>query len=347
MAAIKQRKTKYSVIYWYVNEQGERKQKWDTVDTIGEAKSRKVFVEFYQEKYGQTIVPNEETYFQRVADEKAKTGKEGGTDEHDSGSEPIRRRTPTPKSAVTPQKDDITFSEFLKHYVKVYGTSKWSMSTYSGKTGLIRNYIDPYIGDKKLSEITTECLSEYYNDLLSVERVPPANQKKTSKCVAPSGVKKIHDVIRSALNQAMEWNYLDPMMQNPAKLATLPTMKKTKRKVWSVSTFREALPRVEDDILALAMNLAFSCSLRVGETRNLLKTATLASSSTRRLLVFPLKPCRDSTSGTCSSRFPLRNHTAPLGSYSRPRKPKPAPVWYGFRKPWHICSWSIGKIRRN
>ena len=59
MAAIKQRKTKYSVIYWYVNEQGERKQKWDTVDTIGEAKSRKVFVEFYQEKYGQTIVPNE------------------------------------------------------------------------------------------------------------------------------------------------------------------------------------------------------------------------------------------------------------------------------------------------
>ena len=263
MAAIKQRKTKYSVIYWYVNEQGERKQKWDTVDTVSEAKSRKVFVEFYQERYGQVIVPNEETYFQRVADEKAKTGKEDGTEE------PIRRRPPTPKRAVTPQKDDITFSEFLKHYVKVYGTSKWSMSTYSGKTGLIRNYIDPYIGDKKLSEITTECLSEYYNDLLSVERVPPANRKKTGECVAPSGVKKIHDVIRSALNQAMKWNYLDPMMQNPAKLATLPTMKKTKRKVWSVSTFREALPRVEDDILALAMNLAFSCSLRVGEITGL------------------------------------------------------------------------------
>ena len=80
MAAIKQRKTKYSVIYWYVNEQGERKQKWDTVDTIGEAKSRKVFVEFYQEKYGQAIVPNEETYFQRVADEKAKMGKDGYTE---------------------------------------------------------------------------------------------------------------------------------------------------------------------------------------------------------------------------------------------------------------------------
>lgn len=85
---------------------------------------------------------------------------------------------PRPQKRGNAAKDDITFSEFLKHYVKVYGTSKWSMSTYSGKTGLIRNYIDPYIGDKKLSEITTECLSEYYNDLLSVERVPPANQKR-------------------------------------------------------------------------------------------------------------------------------------------------------------------------
>ena len=34
MAAIKQRKTKYSVIYWYVNEQGERKQKWGTREQI-------------------------------------------------------------------------------------------------------------------------------------------------------------------------------------------------------------------------------------------------------------------------------------------------------------------------
>ena len=110
MAAIKQRKTKYSVIYWYVNEQGERKQKWDTVDTIGEAKSRKVFVEFYQEKYGQAIVPNEETYFQRVADEKAKTGKEGGTDKHDSGSQ----KNPDPKKRDNAAKGRYHFQRVPK-----------------------------------------------------------------------------------------------------------------------------------------------------------------------------------------------------------------------------------------
>ena len=40
MAAIKQRKTNFSVIYWYLNADGIRKQKWDTVSTRAEAKRR-------------------------------------------------------------------------------------------------------------------------------------------------------------------------------------------------------------------------------------------------------------------------------------------------------------------
>ena len=33
MASIKQRKSKFSVIYWYMDDTGERKQKWDTLET--------------------------------------------------------------------------------------------------------------------------------------------------------------------------------------------------------------------------------------------------------------------------------------------------------------------------
>lgn len=33
MATIKQRKKSFSVIYWYLNDDGERKQKWDTLKT--------------------------------------------------------------------------------------------------------------------------------------------------------------------------------------------------------------------------------------------------------------------------------------------------------------------------
>ena len=47
MASIKKRKSTFSVIYWYLDNVGERKQKWDTLETKKEAKQRKAFVEYY------------------------------------------------------------------------------------------------------------------------------------------------------------------------------------------------------------------------------------------------------------------------------------------------------------
>ncbi len=60
----------------------------------------------------------------------------------------------------------------------------------------------------------------------------------------------------------MKRNYLDPMMQNPRKLATLPTMKKARNAGVGVSTFREALP--ESGTMSARHEPRFSCSLRVG-----------------------------------------------------------------------------------
>lgn len=150
MASIKQRKNSFSVIYWYKNENGERKQQWDTLDTRKEAKQRKAFVEYYQEKFGCVIVPLEEQYVKQIET----TGNE--------------QETSTEK--------DITLREFLKIFVKLYGSSKWSVSTYSSKLSSINNYINPIIGDWKLKEITTKKLSEYYNQLLTVPEVARANR---------------------------------------------------------------------------------------------------------------------------------------------------------------------------
>ena len=95
---------------------------------------------------------------------------------------------------------EIVRRDFLKIFVNLYGTSKWSPSTFSSKVGTIENYINPLIGDWKLNEITTKKLSAYYNDLLSVPEVPRANRKATGRCVQPANIKKIHDIIRCALN---------------------------------------------------------------------------------------------------------------------------------------------------
>lgn len=146
----------------------------------------------------------------------------------------------------------------------LYGTSKWSATTFSHKVSSINNYINPIIGDWKLNEITTKKLSKYYNDLLSVPEVPKANCKATGRCVQPANIKKIHDIIRCALNQAIRWEYLDTTKRNPASLAILPKIPKNKRKVWTIQTFREAVKVADDDLLIVCMHLAFSCSLRIG-----------------------------------------------------------------------------------
>ena len=230
MASIKQRKSSFSVIYWYLDSAGERKQKWDTLETRKEAKQRKAFIEYYQEKFGYVIVPLEEQFAHQIENS---------------------------KKELDVVDKDITLRDFLEIFVNLYGTSKWSPSTFSGKVGSIEN------------EITTKSLSKYYNDLLSVPEVPRANRKATGRCVQPANIKKIHDIIRCALNQAIRWEYIDTNKRNPASLATLPKIPKTRRKVWSIQTFREAVKATEDDLLSICMHLAFSCSMRIGEITGL------------------------------------------------------------------------------
>lgn len=242
MASITKRKSKFAVVYWYVDESDTRKQKWETCETKKEAKARKAFIEFYQQTHGLVIVPLSEQY--------------------------ALERENAQKELENPN-SDITLREFLETFVNIYGVSKWSANTFSSKQSSINNYINPIIGDWKLSEISTKRLSKYYNDLLSVPEVPRANRKATGRCVQPANIKKIHDIIRCALNQAILWEYLDTKMRNPASLATLPKISKNRRDVWNINTFKKAISIVDDELLLICMHLAFSCSMRIGEITGL------------------------------------------------------------------------------
>ncbi|HGV4089715.1 tyrosine-type recombinase/integrase [Enterococcus faecium] len=242
MASITKRKSKFAIVYWYLDGNDIRKQKWETCNTKKEAKARKAFIEFYQQTNGLTLVPLSEQYKKELEDAK--------------------KELDTPDS-------DITLSEFLDIFVNIYGVSKWSANTFSSKKSSISNYIKPIIGNWKLSDITTKNLSKYYNDLLSVPEVPRSNRKATGRCVQPANIKKIHDIIRCALNQAILWEYLDTKMRNPASLAILPKMPKKRRAVWTIDTFKKAISVADDDLLLICMHLAFSCSMRIGEITGL------------------------------------------------------------------------------
>ena len=55
------------------------------------------------------------------------------------------------------------------------------------------------------------------------------------------------------------------MTRNPVEHATLPKEEHKTRDIWTAEVLQKALEACDDDILRLAINLAFSCSLRMGE----------------------------------------------------------------------------------
>ena len=57
---IVKRKKKYSVVYTYTDENGNKRQKWETVQTKAEAKKRNLQVEYEQES-GTFIPPSAKT----------------------------------------------------------------------------------------------------------------------------------------------------------------------------------------------------------------------------------------------------------------------------------------------
>lgn len=158
-----------------------------------------------------------------------------------------------------------TVNELLKEYVSLYGKTTWSMSAYSSNTALIENYISPIIGNMKLSNVTARVLEKYYMQLLKTPSVHRITQKERSKdvvFVAPPTVRKVHNVLRSAFHQAVKWELME---KNPAMYATVPKAETKKREIWDAPTLFHAIEVCEDERLKLSINLAFTCSLRIGE----------------------------------------------------------------------------------
>lgn len=214
MASIVKRKKKYSVVYTYTDENGIKRQKWETFSTNAEAKKRKAQVE-YEQNSGTFILPAAKT-----------------------------------------------IDELLEEYMSIYGVSTWAMSTYEARKGLILNYISPIIGDVKLDDVTPRMMDQYYRNLLSVKAVLRNRGRSKNEFLTPFTIREIHKLLRNAFNQAVKW---EMMPRNPVEHATLPKAESKKRDIWTADILAKALESCDDDILRLAINLAFACSLRMGE----------------------------------------------------------------------------------
>ena len=156
-----------------------------------------------------------------------------------------------------------TMKELLDEYIALYGKDNWALSTYDGNVSLINNYILPIIGDVKLAEINTRFIEKYYQRLLKTPAViNPMIGKRINEYVSTSTIRDVHKLLRSYFQQAIKWELME---KNPCIYATVPKHKTKKRDIWTAETLMYAMEVCEDERLKLAMNLSFSCSLRISE----------------------------------------------------------------------------------
>lgn len=133
---------------------------------------------------------------------------------------------------------------------------------YDSQTALIANYINPIIGDMEVQAITPRVVDKYIQTLQKTPPVCKRNRKPKTEFVSNQNIEKIIKLLRCAFKQAVRWELIE---KNPFDNVVLPKTEYKKRDIWDAETIRLALDQCTDSKLYIAMNLAFACSLRMGE----------------------------------------------------------------------------------
>lgn len=123
--------------------------------------------------------------------------------------------------------ETMTVAQLMEEYVTLYGLNRWSESTLAANQHRINDYIIPYIGKVPIKTLTTHRLEQFYRKLRTKPAVPMKGRESENRMISPSVIEKIHALIRSALNQAIRWDYLKGAY--PAMAVELPKYRKNKR----------------------------------------------------------------------------------------------------------------------
>jgi integrase len=105
-------------------------------------------------------------------------------------------------------------------------------------------------------------VDKLYKEFEKTKAVETKYHKPKTEYVTAKTIEKIHKLLSCAFKQAVRWELLP---KNPFELAMVPKTTYKKRDIWTAEMIRIALNACRDSKLYIAMNLAFACSLRVGE----------------------------------------------------------------------------------
>lgn len=109
---------------------------------------------------------------------------------------------------------NMRFCDLTEQYFKVYAPNRLKPITAYNYNNLINYHFMDYFGNKKLKDITTGMLTEFFNTHKA------AGKDGNLKPLAPATSKKLYTIMQSILSFATQQGYINI---NPAKGVILPT----------------------------------------------------------------------------------------------------------------------------
>lgn len=171
------------------------------------------------------------------------------------------------------EKEDTTNSEteersmflgdYLNYWLKTYVVSNTTHNTYKGYERIIRVHLLPALGKVSLDQLTVRDIQNYYLKKLR----PPGECTKEGAGLSAQSVKHHHRVLCKALNDAVDWEFID---KNVALKAKPPKPEKVEIITYTSEQLNLLLKCAkESDLYYPIIYTAAHTGARVGELRAL------------------------------------------------------------------------------
>ena len=165
--------------------------------------------------------------------------------------------------------DAMTVAEMLYKWLPIQSSKhKWSPKTYTQSVAMVQNLIVPYIGKRKVQDLRTYDIEQFYATLSQTpcgqyvhgeKQELTENQKK--RLLSSTSIHEVHTLLKTAFSYAVDW---DLIHKSPAPREA-PKVNTEERTIWDERTMLAALQTIENPALHLAVHMGMILSLREGE----------------------------------------------------------------------------------
>ncbi len=165
--------------------------------------------------------------------------------------------------------DAMTVAEMLYKWLPIQSSKhKWSPKTYTQSVAMVQNLIVPYIGKRKVQDLRTYDIEQFYATLSQTpcgqyvhgeKQELTENQKKL--LLSSTSIHEVHTLLKTSFSYAVDWD----LIHKPPTPREAPKVNTEERTIWDERTMLAALQTIENPALHLAVHLSMILPLRVGE----------------------------------------------------------------------------------